>query len=100
MVCGRLFSESEKSSLVRLRMSSPFLARTVASTLTTLTSVEKDGASWPLLRGHGPNAAAAASRKRRLPQWLLANGLRIVIRVRVPAADGEMETPSAARGSG
>src|SRR5580700_10804345 len=86
MVCGRLFSERVKSSLVRPWTSPPLLLRTVANTLTTLTSVEKEGASWPLMRGHGHNAEAAASKKRRLPQRPLANGLRFVIPVGVPLA--------------
>src|ERR1700679_864433 len=89
MVCGRPFSESEKSSLVRPRISSPFLARTAASTLTTLTSVEKVGVSWPLMRGHGENRAAAPSTKRRLPQRPWRNWLRMVIPVRVPLAISE-----------
>src|ERR1700683_4092254 len=77
MVCGRPFSASEKAPLVRPRINSPFLARTVASTLTTLTSVEKDGVSWPLMRRHGENRAAAPSTKRRLPQRPWGNWLRI-----------------------
>src|SRR5258708_14361509 len=46
MACGWPFSASEKSSLSRLRMISPFLVRTVARTLTTLTSVLNVTSSW------------------------------------------------------
>src|SRR3984957_4242099 len=66
MVCGRPFSESEKSSLVRSGTSSPFLLRTVANTLTTFTSVEKVGSSCWAGRGGGtPSGAAEESKNRR-----------------------------------
>src|SRR5580658_9014886 len=98
MVCGRPFSASEKSSFVRPRINSPFLARTVAKTLTTLTSVEKDGVSWPLTRGHGQNNATVPSTKRRLPQPPWRNWLRIAIRVRVVWRRGKMPSDPGGRG--
>src|ERR1700722_20058688 len=66
MVCGRPFSESEKSSLVRSGTSSPFLLRTVASTLTTFTSVEKVGSScWPRSKVRRLSRVVDESKNRR-----------------------------------
>src|SRR5580700_6426875 len=45
MVCGRASSSSLKSSLPRFVTIAPFLSRTVASRLTTLTSTEMPGLS-------------------------------------------------------
>src|SRR6185369_8872327 len=73
-VCGRPFSESEKSSLVRLRMSAPFLSTTVASRLTTFTSVEKVGSSCPCSSGPLQKREAAERtnwRREQRPSGLL-----------------------------
>src|SRR5580700_6163919 len=51
MVCGRASSSSLKSSLPRFVTIAPFLSRTVASRLTTLTSTEMPGLSCTGLSG-------------------------------------------------
>src|ERR1019366_4672555 len=66
MVCGRPSSDSRKSSRVRSRTISPFLPYTLASTLTTLTSVEN--VTSCVARATAPEAnspAAESSRRRR-----------------------------------
>src|SRR4051812_6971397 len=68
MACGRPSSSSRKSFLVRLLTICPFLSRTLAKRLTTLTSVEKAGSglfcSWPGRRMAG-RRESADSRLRR-----------------------------------
>src|SRR5271166_3014628 len=68
MVCGCPSCCSLKSSLVRLLTIWPCLSRTVASTLTTLTSEEKVGTSWAgrLLR----QIAAESARRIGVPNLI------------------------------
>src|SRR5271165_3617537 len=68
MVCGWPSCCSLKSSLVRLLTMFPCLSRTVASTLTTLTSEEKVGTSWAgrLLR----QIAAESARRIGVPNLI------------------------------
>src|ERR1035441_8145245 len=65
MVCGRPSSDSRKSSRVRSRTISPFLPYTLASTLTTLTSVENVTSCSARARALEANSPAAESSRRR-----------------------------------
>src|ERR1041385_1034533 len=66
MVCGRPSSSSRKSSFVRLRTTWPFLSRTVANRLTTLTPAENVGCCWPRIRRNAGNTGRAHSKRRRV----------------------------------
>src|SRR5579864_292267 len=66
MVCGRPFSETEKSSLARSSTISPLFVRTVASMLMTFTSVEKVESCWARRSGRTENQDATESRNWRL----------------------------------
>src|SRR5664279_375 len=65
MVWGRPSSDSRKSSLARSRTISPFLPYTLASTLTTLTSVEKVTSCQARAREAQANKTATESARRR-----------------------------------
>src|ERR1035441_1781261 len=65
MGCGRPSSDSRKSSRVRSRTISPFLPYTLASTLTTLTSVENVTSCAARARVPEANNPAAESNRRR-----------------------------------
>src|ERR1035437_1103236 len=67
MVWGRPSSDSRKSSLARSRTISPFLPYTLASRLTTLTSVEKVTSCQARAReAEASRPAAERIRRRRV----------------------------------
>src|ERR1019366_1453999 len=91
MGCGRPSSDSRKSSRVRSRTISPFLPYTLASTLTTLTSVENVTSCAARARApEANNPAAVSSRRRREGRAALEWE---VFRTNVPIVE---ETPRAA----